>query len=186
MVKVLRERRRVRPWRRAELELATRLEARHRRPGESGVEAGGEETRVDGGRLVVDGDRDQLDLGPDPAGAGGRALALYRPMVEMAASERGRLTSASLVYLVELAPELEDSAGCRLLRPLLIDHFGHSLTVGGGTVHYSGACARMLGELDLGCGEWDAAVEHLEEGLRVDAMLGCLPYVARGQLNLAR
>jgi DNA-binding NarL/FixJ family response regulator len=44
----------------------------------------------------------------------------------------------------------------------------------------------MIGELDLGCGEPAAAVEHFEEGLRIDTMVGCLPYVARGRLGLAR
>jgi DNA-binding NarL/FixJ family response regulator len=44
----------------------------------------------------------------------------------------------------------------------------------------------MLGELDLGCGEPDAAVAHFEEGLRVDATMDAAPYVALGRLGLAR
>jgi DNA-binding CsgD family transcriptional regulator len=123
--------------------------------------------------MLLAGDRDDAE-------------ALYRPMVRLARSEHGRLTSAALVYLVELAPGLRDEAGCRALRQLVVDHFGHSPVVGGGTVHYTGAVARILGELDLGCGEPEAAVGHLEEGLRVDTMLGAVPYVARGRLNLAR
>jgi DNA-binding NarL/FixJ family response regulator len=44
----------------------------------------------------------------------------------------------------------------------------------------------MLGELDICCGEYEAAIPHLEEGLAVDAMLGARPGVARGRLSLAR
>src|SRR5262249_9198954 len=54
------------------------------------------------------------------------------------------------------------------------------------TVFYGGSVARMIGELDLGCGEDAEAVPHLEEGLRVDSMLGARPYVAHGRLGLPR
>lgn len=123
--------------------------------------------------MLVTGDRDG-------------ALALYRRVLEMATSDRGRYTGASLVYLVELAQELGNPEECRMVRRLVIDHCGHSPVVGGGTVFYAGAVARMLGELDLGCGEPVAAVEHFEEGLRVDATVSTSPYVARGRLGLAR
>jgi DNA-binding CsgD family transcriptional regulator len=123
--------------------------------------------------VLVSGDRDG-------------ALARYRPLIELAASDRGRYAGAALVYLVELATDLADPQGCRVVRRLLKDHSGHSTIVGGGTVYYAGAVARMLGELDLGVGEPAAAIEHLEEGLRVDAMIGALPHVARGRLALAR
>jgi hypothetical protein len=53
-------------------------------------------------------------------------------------------------------------------------------------VVYAGSVARILGELDLGCGDNAAAVAHFEEGLRVDSMLGARPYMAWGQLGLAR
>jgi DNA-binding CsgD family transcriptional regulator len=123
--------------------------------------------------MMVTGDRDG-------------ASTLFRPLVDMATADRGRYTGAALVYLVELARELGGPDGCRVVRRLLIDHSGHSPIVGGGTVHYAGAVSRMLGELDLGCGEPVAAIEHFEDGLRVDAMVGTLPFVARGRLGLAR
>src|SRR5438874_2090324 len=44
----------------------------------------------------------------------------------------------------------------------------------------------MTAELDLGCGEPEAAVPHFEEGLRVDSLLGARPYVTQGRLGLAR
>jgi DNA-binding CsgD family transcriptional regulator len=55
-----------------------------------------------------------------------------------------------------------------------------------GTVFYRGSVDRMLGELDLACGEPEAAVAHFEQGLGVDAALGARPFVARGRLGLAR
>lgn len=50
---------------------------------------------------------------------------------------------------------------------------------------YAGSIARLIGELDLGCGDYAAAAAHFEEGLRVDSMLGARPYLAWGQLGLA-
>jgi DNA-binding NarL/FixJ family response regulator len=44
----------------------------------------------------------------------------------------------------------------------------------------------MIGELDVGCGDYQAAVAHLEEGLAVDARLGARPYTVRGRLAMAR
>ena len=120
------------------------------------------------------------------AGDRDSASALYPRLIEMAASDRGRYTGAALIYLIDMARELDDPEGCRVLRRLLTYHCGHSPVVGGGTVFYAGAVSRMLGELDLGCGEPVAAVEHFEEGLRIDTRIGALPFVARGRLGLAR
>ena len=44
----------------------------------------------------------------------------------------------------------------------------------------------MLGQLELVVGEFAAAAAHFEEGLRVDAMLGARPHVARGRMGLAQ
>src|SRR5262249_42445458 len=85
-----------------------------------------------------------------------------------------------------LAPALDDTAGCRVLRDTISTQFGRSPAFGSGTVFYAGAAARMIGELDLGCGEHTAAVPHFGEGLRVDSMLGARPDLAWGQLGLAR
>ena len=59
--------------------------------------------------------------------------------------------------------------------------FGRSPAIGAGTVFYGGSVARMTAELDLGCGEPEAAVPRFEEGLRVDSLLGARP-VAQGRL----
>jgi DNA-binding NarL/FixJ family response regulator len=64
--------------------------------------------------------------------------------------------------------------------------YGQCQAIGAGTVFYGGSVARMIAELDLGCGEYAAAVLHFEEGLRVDSRLRARPYVARGRMGLAR
>jgi DNA-binding CsgD family transcriptional regulator len=90
------------------------------------------------------------------------------------------------MYLAALAPGLNDTAGCRAVRDVVNTLFGQSPAIGAGTVFYAGSVARMLGELDLGCGDFAAAVPHFEEGLRVDSLLGARPYVAWGRMGLAR
>jgi DNA-binding CsgD family transcriptional regulator len=123
--------------------------------------------------MVLSGDTDE-------------AVRLSRPLLDVIASGQGRLLAAVMVYLVEIVCAVHDAAGCRIVRQALTDQFGHSATVGSGTVVYHASIARMLGELDLGCGEPDAAVAHFEEGLRVDATMDAAPYVALGRLGLAR
>lgn len=88
--------------------------------------------------------------------------------------------------LASLAQGLDDAAGCRALREVLTTVYGRAPVMGAGTVFYGGSVARMLGGLDLGCGEYTEAVPHFEEGLRVDSMLGARPYVAHGSMGLAR
>jgi DNA-binding CsgD family transcriptional regulator len=88
--------------------------------------------------------------------------------------------------LAALALGLNDPAGCRALREVISTVFGRSPAIGAGTVFYGGSVARMTAELDLGCGEPEAAVPRFEEGLRVDSLLGARPYVAQGRLGMAR
>jgi DNA-binding CsgD family transcriptional regulator len=114
------------------------------------------------------------------------AWVLYQPLIGIVSGMRRGLAAVSLTYLVSIAPGLDDANGCRAIRDLVSAFFGQSPAIGAGTVFYSGSVARMLGELELGCGEFAAAVPHFEEGLRVDSMLGARPYVAWGRLGLAR
>jgi DNA-binding CsgD family transcriptional regulator len=114
------------------------------------------------------------------------AWVLYQPLISIVSGMRRGLAVVSLAYLVSVAPGLDDAAGCRAIRDLVNASFGQSPAIGAGTVFYSGSVARMLGELELGCGDFAAAVPHFEEGLRVDSMLGARPYVAWGRLGLAR
>ena len=115
------------------------------------------------------------------------ARALYEPLARrVPAMKRGLMVDASTFYLVALAPRLNDAAGCRAVKGLLTTQFGKSPVAGAGTVFYAGSIARMVAEVDLGCGEYAAAVASFEEGLRVDAALGARPHLARGHLGLAR
>ena len=120
------------------------------------------------------------------AGRRDEALVLYQQLIGIVSTMRRDRLAASLFDLTALAPGLEDAAGCRILRDVISTTFGRSPAFGSGTVFYAGSAARMVGELDLGCGDYAAAVPHFEEGLRVDSMLGARPYLAWGQLGLAR
>jgi DNA-binding CsgD family transcriptional regulator len=120
------------------------------------------------------------------AGRRDEAQVLYQQLISSVSTMRRDRLSASLFDLTALAPGLDDAAGCRVLRDVISTAFGRSAAFGSGTVFYAGSAARMIGELDLGCGDYAAAVPHFEEGLRVDSMLGARPYLAWGQLGLAR
>jgi DNA-binding CsgD family transcriptional regulator len=111
---------------------------------------------------------------------------LYQPLISTVSVRQRELLNAAVFNLAALARGLNDAAGCRALREMLSTVFGRSPAIGAGTVFYGGSVARMIGELDLGCGEYAAAVPHFEEGLRVDSMLGARPYVAHGRMGLAR
>jgi DNA-binding NarL/FixJ family response regulator len=67
---------------------------------------------------------------------------------------------------------------------VLATRFGHSPTIGSGTVLFNGSVARMMAE--LGYGDEYAAVEHFEEALQIDTQIGARPYVARGRMGLAK
>lgn len=114
------------------------------------------------------------------------ARAVYEPLVRrISAMKPGIIVDASIFYLVALAPRLGDAAGCEAVKGLLTTAFGKSPVAGAGTVFYAGSIARMAAELDLGRGEYAAAVTGFEEGLRVDGTLGARPYLGRGRLGLA-
>jgi DNA-binding CsgD family transcriptional regulator len=120
------------------------------------------------------------------AGRPDEARVLYQPLISTVSVRQRELLNAAVFNLAALARGLNDAAGCRALREMLSTVFGRSPAIGAGTVFYGGSVARMIGELDLGCGEYAAAVPHFEEGLRVDSMLGARPYVAHGRMGLAR
>jgi DNA-binding CsgD family transcriptional regulator len=120
------------------------------------------------------------------AGRPDEARVLYQPLISAVSVRQPDLLNSTVFNLVALAPGLNDTAGCRALREVVSTVFGRSPAIGAGTVFYGGSVARMIGELDLGCGEYAAAVPHFEEGLRVDSLLGARPYVARGRMGLAR
>jgi DNA-binding CsgD family transcriptional regulator len=114
------------------------------------------------------------------------ARALYQHLISIVATMRDDLMAASVFDLTALAPGLEDAAGCRVLRDVISDRLPRSPVFGSGTVFFAGSVARLVGELDIGCGDFAAAVPHFEEGLQIDSKLGARPYVAWGELGLAR
>jgi DNA-binding CsgD family transcriptional regulator len=120
------------------------------------------------------------------AGRRDEALDMYRPLISRVAEMRRGLDAAALTFLIDLAPALGDVAGCRALRELVVVLFGRTPAIGAGTVFFMGSVSRLLGNLDLGSGDPEAAVPHYEAGLRIDTRLGARPYVAFGQLGLAR
>jgi len=119
------------------------------------------------------------------AGRTDEATVLYQPLISTVSARRRELLNAAVFNLAALARGLNDAAGCRALREMLTTVYGRATALGAGTVFYGGSMARMIGELDLGCGEHTEAVPHFEEGLRVDSMLGARPYVAHGRMGLA-
>jgi len=119
------------------------------------------------------------------AGRPDEARVLYQPLISNVSAMQRELLNASMFNLTAIARGLNDAAGCRALREMLITVYGRAPALGAGTVFYGGSVARMLGELDLCCGEYADAVRHLEEGLGVDSMLGARPYVAHGRMGLA-
>ena len=114
------------------------------------------------------------------------AQALYEPLVPALRAARTPLGAAIVAYLMRLAPAFGDVAGCVAVRDWLRSTCGDTPVVGEGTVFYTGSVARVLGQLHLATDEIEAAIALFETGLAVDAALGARPYVAEGQLGLAR
>jgi DNA-binding CsgD family transcriptional regulator len=96
------------------------------------------------------------------------------------------LNVAALQPLATIAPLVASPDECSSVRAAVSATFQNIPIAGQGTVWYPASVARMIGELDVGCGDYQAAVAHLEEGLAVDARLGARPYTVRGRLALAR
>jgi DNA-binding CsgD family transcriptional regulator/tetratricopeptide (TPR) repeat protein len=93
---------------------------------------------------------------------------------------------AALWYLGDLAAVLGDAASCRLVRDRMNAAFKGVVASVAGTVFYMGSIPRMLGELDLVCGDFSDARVHFEQGLRIDTTFGAHPYIAHGRMGLAR
>jgi DNA-binding CsgD family transcriptional regulator len=92
---------------------------------------------------------------------------------------------AALPPLTEMARLFGSPHECRALRAVVSATFKDAQIAGTGTVWYEGSVARIIGELDICCGDYQTAVAHLEEGLAVETILGARPYTVRGRLSLA-
>lgn len=119
------------------------------------------------------------------AGRRNEATAAFQTVIRTVDKLTG-LNLAALAPLTQIAPLLGSSDECRALRAAVSATFEGVPIAGAGTVWYEGSVARMVGELDVACGDYQAAMAHLEEGLAVDTMLGARPYTVRGRLALAR
>jgi DNA-binding CsgD family transcriptional regulator len=114
------------------------------------------------------------------------ARALYQPLAQLVTGAKSLFTVAALQPLIELAPVLGSPDDCRGIRRLIAGRFGHSPVIGSGIVAFTGSVDRVVAELELGSGDPRAAIPHFEAGLRLESRIGAWPYVARGQMGLAR
>jgi DNA-binding NarL/FixJ family response regulator len=119
------------------------------------------------------------------AGRREEASAAVRMLIPSITTLAG-LNVAALQPLATIAPLVASPDECRTVRAAVSATFQDIPIAGQGTVWYPASVARMIGELDVGCGDYQAAVANLEEGLAVDTMLGARPYTVRGRLSLAR
>ena len=119
------------------------------------------------------------------AGQRDKATAAFQMLIRNVDTLAG-LNLAALPPLTEIAPLLGSPDECRALRAVVSATFGDIPVAGAGTVWYQGSVARMVGELDVCCGDYEAAVAHLEEGIAVDTKLGARPYAVCGRLAMAR
>ena len=119
------------------------------------------------------------------AGRREQATAAFQMLIRIVDRLEG-LNLAALPPLIEIAPLLGSPDECRALRAVVSATFRDTPIAGAGTVWYQGSVARVVGELDVCCGDYEAAVAHLEEGLAVDTKLGARPYTVCGRLAMAR
>ena len=89
---------------------------------------------------------------PDPAGVrpGTAVHGFEQPTVS--GMRRGLMVTVP-ACLTALAPGLGDVPGCRAIRDVISAMPGQTPVLGAGTVFFGGSVARMIGELDLGCGD---------------------------------
>lgn len=105
-------------------------------------------------------------------------------LLRMQASAAGRRFATASILTV-LAVELGDHELMRRLFDLLLPFAAYSGGPGSGTVLFQGAITRYLGDLALGLGRVDAAVQHYEDALRRNTRMGGRPFVVLSRLGLA-
>jgi DNA-binding CsgD family transcriptional regulator len=89
-----------------------------------------------------------------------------------------------ITYLVEVCAYLADTARAAMLYELLLPHNGRSVVFGDGVVCY-GSASRYLGLLATTMGRWDAAEQHFEGALVMNAQMGARPCLAHTQYDYA-
>jgi tetratricopeptide (TPR) repeat protein len=91
----------------------------------------------------------------------------------------------TLTYLAEVAARLRDVERAEQVYTLLLPFRDQVVTVPVFTL-CCGSAARYLGMLAHALGDWSAAEEHFEYGLRMDERLRAWPWLAHGRYEFAR
>ena len=92
---------------------------------------------------------------------------------------------SSLAFLSLTASRLGDTARMELLADLLAPYRERPISISGAAA-YGGTTSYYLGILAADLGRLDAAVEHLEEAVKIDQRAGALPWLARSRYELTR
>jgi class 3 adenylate cyclase/tetratricopeptide (TPR) repeat protein len=90
----------------------------------------------------------------------------------------------TLAYLAEVAARLQDVEHAEQIYALLLPFRDQVVTVPVFTL-CCGSAARYLGMLARALGDWSAAEEHFEYGLRIDERLRAWPWLAHGRHEYA-
>ena len=91
----------------------------------------------------------------------------------------------ALALLAEVCRFIGDVPRARLLYDLLLPHAGRNVVIATGVVCY-GSVAYHLGLLATTLSRWDAAAEHFEQAIEMNARMGSPLWVAYAQLGYAR
>ena len=97
---------------------------------------------------------------------------------------RDSLWVGCIVYLTEVCAFLSDAARAATLYQLLLPYDGRAVFVGGQVV-FHGAVSRYLGLLASTMELWQAAEQHFEDALAMNANMGARPWLAHAQHDYA-
>jgi DNA-binding NarL/FixJ family response regulator len=89
-----------------------------------------------------------------------------------------------MTYLTDVCIFLGDTARAATLYQLLLPHAEHTVVIGNAVACY-GAMSRYLGMLATTIGHWDAAVQHFEDALVMNARMKAWPWLAHTQYAYA-
>jgi predicted ATPase/DNA-binding SARP family transcriptional activator len=89
-----------------------------------------------------------------------------------------------IIYLSEVCAFLGDADRAAVLYQLLLPYAGHNVVVGFVVACY-GAVSRYLGLLATTMSCWEAAEQHFEEALKLNARIGAKPWLAHTQYQYA-
>jgi DNA-binding CsgD family transcriptional regulator len=97
---------------------------------------------------------------------------------------RDALWMASMTYLTDVCTFLGDTARAAILYRLLLPYAERTAVIGNAVACY-GAMSRYLGALATTMGHWDAAAQHFEDALAMNARMEAWPWLAHTQYAYA-